>query len=290
MKSADLLELPTVPQRIDAAWIRLIPLSQPGRFEALPVELQAFVLVCGAFMEVQSGGVEGWRGSSLARLPLPLPEALAEVGAPDVVADLFARLEAEEPSGLAALEEALHAQRDVVLGMLLDHLRASPEALATLDPWPSGMKALPFPPEATAKGACAEEPFDPFVVVTLALMEGRKGRPATSPPCDAALELLDAVSQGGPLTWWFTRDADREVEAKAQLTAAKATSLLTLLASAERAAGTPPPGETTARRAWLDALSDDAHEALRELANEFQAQRTEAFEAMAAWIRAHLAA
>ncbi len=137
-------------------------------------------------------------------------------------------------------------------------------------------------------------PPDPFLVVTAAAFRLRRAdlpRPTTGPAATFldAFDVLDLVSADRHTGWFFSAAADRQPAALTALDAVGAGDVAALL----REASTHLPGgaanDAPARRAQLLALDEAATGALGELDRRFQAGRTAAIGALAAWTLRHLA-
>lgn len=169
----------------------------------------------------------------------------------------------------AALRAALAAR----VGLIL-------EALAAF----ADRSGLPAPPP------------DPFLVVSAAAFRLRRpglDRPAAGPAATFldAFDVLDLVSGDRHTGWFFSSAADRQAEALTALAAVGAGDVAALLREASaQLPGGAPAADAAGRRAQLAALDEAATAALAALDARFQAGRTAALTALAAWTLRHRAA
>jgi len=146
------------------------------------------------------------------------------------------------------------------------------------------------------RSSIAAPPLDPFLIVSAAAFRLRRPdlpRP-TAGPAGAFLDAFDALDlvSGDRLTgWFFSAAADRQAEALTALAAVGAGDVAALLREAStHLPGGAPAADAPARRAQLLALDEAATAALGELDGRFQAGRSAAIAALAAWTLRHVAA
>lgn len=139
-------------------------------------------------------------------------------------------------------------------------------------------------------------PPDPFLVVSATAFRLRRPelpRPTTGPAATFldAFDVLDLVSADRHTGWFFSAAADRQADALAALETVGAGDVAALLREAStHLPGGAPAADAPGRRAQLLALDEAATAALGELDRRFQAGRSAAIAALAAWALRHRAA
>ncbi len=193
MKIDDILALVEPDELVEALWIRLIPLIQGPRIDALPPAAADFARVYEWVSEVGSGGHRLYFDRDAAGAAPLMLAGLERIG-PPAAADLFRRALAVFPDGtpppdladrlawleandatataaLDALDEPWRALRAEIIDALVDHARAQREELGILDGYPSGLKALDLPAEIELDQVIDIDPADRCAAAADAIQE-----------------------------------------------------------------------------------------------------------------------